>query len=551
MLAICFAVGVLAAACTASDNCVDGKCETVSGTEICTQCKATYVPINGKCALAADSQEKCKNADDSAAGEQTCGKCKGQTFMFKGGCYDKGAAPGNLICTDGISGGTNGVCTTCKEADGFFRNPDAADTTDSCILCNDTTGVTVGTGNTKTYTGITNCAKCTAPNQITGGSGAQTAAATCTECASNLYLKIDSGTTSCVTSNECTGGFFPMTDAVDSKKVCVSCGTADKGGIGGCSVCELLASTTKASTVLISCSACSTNNLSPLKNECMQNCPAGMYADSNRVCLACHTSCASCKDNNAESSCTACYPGHVLSKGAGTTKGTCIKECTGAFMTHCKANSCTLDVGGSKYCDACEDGYAPIDGVCTAIAEGARDASGCKANDGKCTACTSTYALLSGGCYNTKALPGSAVCTAANSGSCTTCANGQTYASGNCPACAEGCAKCQSSTSTCTECLAGYYLDSTASKCVKCSENSADGTIQGVKDCVSCTAPSGNSGPVTCYVTQAPAVDPTNPSVNKGGLSSGAIAGISVAVIVVVGGLVGFLCWWFVCRGKA
>eukprot|EP00701_Giardia_intestinalis_P003462 XP_001707286.1 VSP, putative [Giardia lamblia ATCC 50803] len=34
-------------------------------------------------------------------------------------------------------------------------------------------------------------------------------------------------------------------------------------------------------------------------------------------------------------------------------------------------------------------------------------------------------------------------------------------------------------------------------------------------------------------------------------LSTGAIAGISVAVIVVVGGLVGFLYWWFICRGKA
>ena len=40
-------------------------------------------------------------------------------------------------------------------------------------------------------------------------------------------------------------------------------------------------------------------------------------------------------------------------------------------------------------------------------------------------------------------------------------------------------------------------------------------------------------------------------STNKSGLSTGAIAGISVAAVVVVGGLVGFLCWWFLCRGKA
>ena len=67
---------------------------------------------------------------------------------------------------------------------------------------------------------------------------------------------------------------------------------------------------------------------------------------------------------------------------------------------------------------------------------------------------------------------------------------------------------------------------------------------------MSCDPPAGDSGPVTCYVTQSPTVDPADPSANKGGLSSGAIAGISVAVIVVVGGLVGFLCWWFLYRTK-
>ncbi|ESU39881.1 Variant-specific surface protein, partial [Giardia duodenalis] len=452
-------------------------------------------------------------------------------FLHKGGCYAQATAPGSTICK---TAGAAGVCEVCQA--GYFKNPASTSdaTKQSCIACGDTTGA-------DSNIGVANCAECTAPT--TSGSSGSSQKATCTKCASPKYLKAD-GT--CGEASDCTGTTFPKADNSAGNK-CVSCSNASDGGITDCSECSLLPSVSKSSTTLISCTKCSSGNLSPLKNECMQNCPAGMYADSNRVCLACHTSCASCKDNNAESSCTACYPGSVLSYGSDNTKGTCIPECTGAFMTHCKAECCTLDVGGSRYCDACEDGYAPIDGVCTAMSTGARDASGCKASGGKCTACTGDYALLSGGCYNTQALPGKAVCTQADSnGQCTTCANGQNANAGNCPACAEGCAECKDSTSTCTACLTGYYLSGT--KCVKCSENSNG--IQGVPNCVSCAAPA-SSGTVTCYVTQTPTVDPTDPSVNKTGLSSGAIAGISIAVIAVVGGLAGFLCWWFVCRGKA
>ncbi|ESU41886.1 Variant-specific surface protein, partial [Giardia duodenalis] len=88
-----------------------------------------------------------------------------------------------------------------------------------------------------------------------------------------------------------------------------------------------------------------------------------------------------------------------------------------------------------------------------------------------------------------------------------------------------------------------YWTHLSGSACTSCESNS--GSVTGVSGCLSCAAPSGSTGPVLCYLVRDSA------SVNKTGLSSGAIAGISVAVIAVVGGLVGFLCWWFVCRGKA
>lgn len=88
----------------------------------------------------------------------------------------------------------------------------------------------------------------------------------------------------------------------------------------------------------------------------------------------------------------------------------------------------------------------------------------------------------------------------------------------------------------------GYYKTaSAAGPCTSCESN--NGSVTGVKGCASCAAPTGSTGPVLCYLVKE--------STGGANLSSGAIAGISIAVIAVVGGLVGFLCWWFICRGKA
>ncbi|ESU39860.1 Variant-specific surface protein [Giardia duodenalis] len=545
LLINCLIASTLAATCSSSQtNCADGKCEMISTTEICTQCVTGHVPVNGKC-VAKASATNCKTTDGSAAGDQTCGKCEGTTFMYKGGCYDKEAAPGNLICK--TAGSTAGICQDCQA--GYFKNPANADTSDSCILCNDTTGVTIGADSTaKTYKGVDGCKTCDAPTAISEATG--TKAATCTECNANLYLKTVTGSsteTSCVTAEDCKTGYFPN-DNVDNKKKCILCNTVANGGITNCGECSLLPSTAEGSTVLITCTKCSTNSLSPLKDACLTSCPAGTYetGSPNKVCTACHTSCAGCKDDNTAASCTACYPGSVLSYGSDTTKGTCIAECTGKYLENCADGQCTAVLGGSKYCSKCKSGYVPVDGICV-LAETARAApAGCTPSntDGVCTACTGKYFLESGGCYQAEKFPGNTLCTTTDSnGKCTGCANGQTADSGtgSCPACPTNCASCTGTSSkTCTKCFSGYYLDS-ANACKKCSETS--GTITGVENCISCEKPSNGNGAVTCYVKTSGGGSSDNSTGGGPNLSSGAIAGISVAVIVVVGGLVGFLCW--------
>ena len=376
----------------------------------------------------------------------------------------------------------------------------------------------------------------------------------CLSCSGDNYLKVtnaDARSGVCVSASACTSDKThftkEVTDSTGSKKMCLSCSDATHG-ITGCKKCALKTLSGETESTVV-CSECTNKRLTPSGNACLDNCPAGTYPNDNNLCTPCHDTCAECNGNANAASCTACYPGYSLLYGSGTA-GTCVKECTGAFGANCADGQCTADVGGAKYCAQCKDGYAPIDGICTAVAAAGRT-NVCTAADGKCTKCAGEYTLMSGGCYAVAKLPGKSVCTLANNGKCTMCAaNGQAPVQEKCPECSEGCAKCNDS-NACTECLPGYYKDK-GSACIPCSKDSTP--ITGVPNCVSCAPPAGNSGSVTCYVKTdgtSGGDDNTGGSTNKSGLSTGAIAGISVAVIVVVGGLVGFLCWWFLCRGKA
>ena len=107
LLAIYLAVGALAVQCkTDGDHaatCASGKCEVVGQHEVCTQCRAGGVPIDGFCRPSTSPQAAAAGCTgDASAG--VCEACSGGFFLFRGGCYDARAAPGSGVCREAKDG---------------------------------------------------------------------------------------------------------------------------------------------------------------------------------------------------------------------------------------------------------------------------------------------------------------------------------------------------------------------------------------------------------------------------------------------------------------
>ncbi|ESU34669.1 Variant-specific surface protein, partial [Giardia duodenalis] len=290
------------------------------------------------------------------------------------------------------------------------------------------------------------------------------------------------------------------------------------------------------------CTECNDGNYLTPTSQCVSDCTTlkGYYGDTNeRKCKKCNDACAECK-GAASNQCTACPAGKKLTytdDSHPNNGGTCGDACkVSADGTGCE--TCGAQIGGTAYCSKCKTStQAPLNGNCAA---NSRAAFCTKMGNGVCTQCAANYFLKDGGCYQTDRQPGKQVCSNAQGGTCTKCANGLQAQGGSCGNCHPTCATCSAANdpNKCKTCATGYYKTSdNDGPCMKCSEK-----ISGCKQCVS-----SSDSSVICLESEVG----TGGSTNKSGLSTGAIAGIAVAVIVVVGGLVGFLCWWFICRGKA
>ena len=471
---------------------------------------------SGPQGLAMKDSNACSSALDTAgcatctSDGQTCLTCKKEAQFIsvnKKSCKAACDATGEIETP-----GANPKACKCNDGEGYTQQGDGTCAKGGC--------------NTK------NCKTC--DNKGTDRE-------TCTACTTSYYL---TPTNQCISNCAALSGYYGATE--NEKKVCKRCEVAN-------------------------CEACNA------QGQC-QTCSNGFYKDGTGACQKCHESCRACSGEGA-TKCTECPAGKIL-KYSGV-EGQCTEQCvvnTAVESGNCK--TCGLTVEGTAYCSGCSksDEY-PQNGVCAPKTARAATCSDGTIQNGVCTACTAGYFRMNGGCYETTRYPGKSVCTqvASSGGTCQTAAPGYKLNNGNLVTCPEGCKTCSSSSSCdtcadgyvkignaqtcskchascltcetdatkCTACASGYYKTASAiGPCISCETDS--GSVTGVKGCASCAAPSGSTGAVLCYLMKDSAAGGSDPN-----LSSGAIAGISVAVIVIVGGLVGFLCWWFICRGKA
>ncbi|TNJ27367.1 pVSP [Giardia muris] len=448
------------AACSpAIANCGTDKCLKFGSTQVCTECDAGNVPINGNCAAVDDTTKAACKKDASTELEDSatkCGNCGNGFVLFQGGCYE--AKAGSPVCTATDATDTF-KCTTC--GDGLFPNAAATATTDACSLC-DSTCKTCSTSATHCdscdegyYFDSNTCTACTDTNCKTCSSSA------CSECKSGYYLDstdksckaCSSGCKTCTASScsVCLDGF------VIASSACLSCSTAP-GGVGNCQTC-----TTKDGGV--QCTACGNDALTVkrgteiigcLQHDGVQDCEKYAAFGTKVVCSQCKTgkypvdeacteSAAPCTEKSG-GACTKCADTHFLFKGgcyttatysdqcSSASGGLCTKPGDGLYLNGTSLLSCLEDgglqgvvtcalLGGRAVATKCGTNDVPINGRC----EKATGYAGvCTASSGVCSGCKGGFMPASGGCYSPR-----------NSDAFGLCADGKTFLIGESLVCSE------------------------------------------------------------------------------------------------------------------
>ena len=497
-------------------QCKNGKCDVwIGGGDFCSQCSQTtdYL-INGKYTNT-NTDSACGNTPDSGV----CTSCKSGYFLHRGGCYQIGTEPGNLVCKDTAASSTQGTCDACRP--GYFRNPVAGldKTKESCIACNETTAV-------DSNTGVANCAECTAP--AASGSSGSNQKAKCTACADGYFISSDGpactacndGTngvadcTACVPREDdpakakctaCSGSKKPSLDglhcyacAVDNCASCNSGGACQKCASGyildGAACTQQTCSTpdcktcTNPKTASEICTACVSNYYLTPTSQCIADCAAlsgyyGATENEKKVCKRCEV--ANCEACNAQGQCQTCRNGFYLDTKECKACDSSCKSCSGATNADCTACPAgkALKYGSDGTKGTCGNGCATGTGsgackTCGLTVEGTKYCSECA---------TPTEYPQNGVCSSTTARTAATCKTnSVSSGACTSCSDGFFLMEGGCYETTRYpgksvCTEAASTGGTCQTAAPGYKLDNgnlvtCPEGCFACTSSTACGT---------------------------------------------------------------------------
>ncbi|EFO64415.1 VSP [Giardia lamblia P15] len=545
---------------TACTLCMPGK--YLKGDKSCSEvCDAKQYadPNTRECTACSESCKVC--AYDDTLQQPVCSECEGAKPLLKK------KIDGTAECVD-----ADGCATVGQDGTHFRSDGDT-----KCIPCSDSSG-------SANDQGITSCEIC---------SKEASQKPVCKACVSGFYL---SGTCKACVGNcakcgstgsiqdctECLPGYF-LRDTQGTKE-CVACGDTSKNGVDGCAECtsEGAVKCTKckpnyrqsrepaagvtctrvcedeaacggtagacdavviddAGKELRYCSFCGDSTKIPIDGKCVAAGSANGNTCSAGICTACANTyflymngCYKIGQTPGQYMCTAAATGFCTAPDSkkkffnipdATKQEQSVLACGNPLGTVTGADGTAKAYVGVPSCTACTPPSAPSNGGMAAA---------------KCTACEAPKKPNQDG-------SGCTLCAVAECKSCITdnvcevCDGDKkpNKAGSACYACSpEGCSHC-SADNRCEVCADGGKRPSLdGAQCITCN----------IDRCTRCSA-EGVCG--ECEAGYAPKDGKCEPGSTGPNLSTGAIAGISVAAVVVVGGLVGFLCWWFICRGKA
>ncbi|CAD8093460.1 unnamed protein product [Paramecium primaurelia] len=515
-------------------------CLECSNSTICTKCDSTHYVSNGQCLTCQPRCDTCNNSATcnsclsgkylnslntcstcqspcltcSGTDGLTCSSCENKYYLNVSTCTQ--CVSPCLTCTTAVS------CSSC--VDGTYLNGQ------ECLSCNFACTKCSGFAST--------CSSCTAGYYLSGTS--------CLICTSPCGTCVDTSTKclSCNTltkyldNNACLNCVQPC-QTCSNAAYCLSCiSTYYLTAQNTCSQCVSPCVTCTTQTSCLSCIdgyylsgtqclICDSNCRTCWNRAdyCM-TCTQRQYLTTENKCAACTSPCSSCV--NSATSCTSCLDLFYYEANS-------CKRCISPCWTCDSANICKLCLSGKyydqtqKYCLDCDKtscvtctGTAT---TCLSCASGKYlENNTCKTCDPKCIACTSLTTCQScsvGYYYNgSECLACTLPCIECNSGSictkcqndlyklslsqciscslpcrtcdqdvCKSCVNKYYFDSAEidttkkCKLCISPCDQCTSS-SSCTTCISGFYLDGTS--CLKCTNNC--NTCETATKCFTCVS---------------------------------------------------------------